>query len=61
MKRLKLPSDWHEMNLCYLGNLGYQAQGTRKYRSLASKPEFFCKSCGRAATNEQNLCDPQKL
>lgn len=49
------------MNLCYLGNLGYQAQATRKYRKLAKKPQFFCKSCGRAATNSENLCSPEEI
>ena len=61
MKRPKLPQDWEQMNMCYLGNMGYQAQGSRKYRSLVRKPEFFCKSCGRAASHEENLCVPEKL
>jgi hypothetical protein len=61
MKRQKLPPDWEHINLCYLANLGYQVQGTRKYKSLARKPEFYCKVCGRAASESENLCRAEHL
>lgn len=60
-KKVDLPEDADEMNLCYLGNDGYQAQGTEKYRKIVGHPEFICKNCGRAAHAAKNLCNPEAI
>ena len=60
-KKQVLPDDADQMNLCYLGNDGYQAQDTRKYRKLVGHPDYVCKNCGRAAHEAQNLCSPETL
>ena len=60
-KNSKLPPDADSMNLCYLGNDGYQAQGTKKYRKLIAHPDFVCKNCGRAAHEAKNLCSPDRI
>ena len=57
----KIPQDAENMNLCYLGNDGYQVQGTKKYRELISHPDFVCKNCGRAAHEAKNLCSPDRI
>ena len=57
----KLPQDANSMNLCYLRNDGYQAQGTKKYKKLVSHPGFVCKNCGRAAHDAKNLCSPDHI
>lgn len=30
-------------------------------RKLAKKAEYFCKKCGRAARDKENLCSPSRL
>jgi len=30
-------------------------------KKLVNKPKFICKSCGRAANEEHNLCQPKDL
>ncbi len=57
----KMPHDLHEIHLCYLANLGYQAQETEEFRSLVRNPKYICKHCGRAAADKNNLCVPDKL
>ena len=57
-KKPSLPPDAEDMNLCYLGNDGYQAQGTEKYRKIVGRPGFVCQNCGRAAHSPKNLCRP---
>ncbi|MFC1676271.1 hypothetical protein ACFL3G_04305 [Planctomycetota bacterium] len=57
----KMPHDLHEIHLCYLANLGYQAQETEEFRSLVRNPKYICKHCGRAAGDKHNLCVPDKL
>ena len=59
--KVQLPQDAEDMNLCYLGEDGYQAQKTKVYRKLASHPEFRCKNCGRTAHDNKNLCSPDEL
>ena len=59
--RPAVPDDAEDMNLCYLGTEGYQAQASRVYRKLASHPQYLCKTCGRAAHEAKNLCNPEKI
>lgn len=60
-KKHVLPTDADQMNLCYLGNDGYQAQGTKKYRKIIGHPDYVCKNCGRAAHEAKNLCQPETI
>lgn len=60
-KPSRMPEDAEEMTLCYLGNDGYQAQGTLKYRKLVGRPDYVCRNCGRAAHEAKNLCRPENL
>lgn len=32
-----------------------------KVRALVKDARFFCKKCGRAARNSENLCSPAKV
>lgn len=32
-----------------------------KVKSLSNAPKFICKSCGRVANEERNLCQPEAL
>ena len=60
-KPVELPEDAEHMHLCYLGNDGYQAQGTKAYRKIVGKPAHVCQHCGRAAHDAENLCRPESL
>ena len=60
-KKPKTPQDWREMHLCYLADLGYRLQNTRKYKTLVRKPKSVCKNCGRVAEDRQNLCVPAEI
>lgn len=60
-EKVMVPKDAESMTLCYLGNDGYQAQGTKQYRKLVVQPEFVCKNCGRAAHAAKNLCQPEPV
>lgn len=60
-EKIRLPADAEDMTLCYLGTDGYQAQGTRLYRKLASHPQYVCKNCGRVAHDAKNLCRPELI
>ena len=32
-----------------------------KMKKLVKDAEYICKNCGRAAKDEENLCNPSKL
>ena len=32
-----------------------------KIKPIVNEPKFICKSCGRVANNERNLCQPTPL
>ena len=60
----------HEEHLCFLENIGYLkspellemgVDRKEEFKRLVRKPRSFCKKCGRAAANEKNLCEPEKL
>ncbi len=61
MTEIKMPHPEHEQHLCYLQNIGYVQSNLEDIKSLVKDPKFVCKNCGRAAANEKNLCNPEKL
>jgi len=48
----------HERHLCYLIESNFD---TESYKALIKNANFFCKTCGRAAAKEENLCEPVPL
>lgn len=44
----------HENHICQMDDL-------EKIKKLVKDAEFVCKNCGRAAKDEENLCNPSKL
>jgi len=32
-----------------------------RIKQLVKDPQFFCKNCGRAAKNKENLCNPSRI
>jgi hypothetical protein len=66
----KMPHPAHEEHLCFLENIGYLrsqellemgVDSKEYYKQLIRGAKFFCKKCGRAAANDKNLCEPEKL
>jgi len=58
MAEIKMPHSAHEEHLCLLENIQTNIEDIKK---LVRNPKFICKNCGRAAANDRNLCDPEKL
>jgi hypothetical protein len=69
MAELKMPHPGHDAHLCFLENIGHLQPNLmemgistkEEYKDLVRGAKFFCKKCGRAAKNERNLCEPEKL
>lgn len=57
----KMPHPHHEEHLCYLRNLGFVESNFDDWKELIREPRFVCRNCGRAAAQEKNLCEPDKL
>jgi len=69
-QKVKMPHPGHEGHLCYLENIGYLrsqelleigVDRKEEFKRLVRRPKFFCRKCGRAASSEGNLCEPEKL
>jgi hypothetical protein len=58
---IKMPHEGHEEHLCFLHNVGFVRAQLEDYKKLVKNPRFVCRTCGRTAENEKNLCDPEKL
>ena len=61
MVEIKMPHPEHEEHLCFLQNIGYLKTNLNKVKELVKDGKFICRSCGRVAANEKNLCAPEKL
>ncbi len=61
MNDVKMPHTGHEEHLCYLHNLGFLNDKPDEYKELVKNGQWMCKSCGRVAANDKNLCVPEKL
>ena len=46
----------HLCNLCESGNCSLE-----QIKKLVKDSKFICRVCGRAAVNEENLCEPVPL
>ena len=53
------PHIGHKNHLCELCSSGECSLETVK--ALVKNPKFVCKTCGRAAAKEENLCEPVPL
>ncbi len=58
---IPMPHPGHERHLCLLANTEYLKENFADYKNLVKNPQFVCKSCGRTAANEANLCAPEEL
>ena len=58
MAKIKMPHEGHESHLCFLQNIGYFMLD---FKELVREAKFICKKCGRAATEKEYLCEPEKL
>ena len=61
MANVELPHPGHDRHLCFLDNIGYVKANLDMIKQLVRNPNFVCKSCGRSAAREENLCDPERL
>ena len=61
MAEVKMPHPGHDKHLCYLQNLGFVEANLEEYKEFVKDPQFVCKNCGRAASKDINLCNPEKL
>ncbi|MDP6685982.1 MAG: hypothetical protein QGI05_03420 [Candidatus Omnitrophota bacterium] len=52
------PQNCHEQNhICKI----ILTKDLGRIKELVKGAEFYCKNCGRAARNEENLCNPSKI
>ncbi len=56
-----MPHPEHEQHLCLLQNVGYLASHLEEYKKLVQDAKFVCRTCGRVAASEKNLCAPENL
>jgi hypothetical protein len=61
MAEVKMPHPGHEKHLCLLQNTGYVKENFADYKDLVKDSKYVCKSCGRTAAREANLCAPEVL
>ena len=54
-------SHHEEKTLCALQDEGFIKTDTAAFKLLIAPARHFCKSCGRSAVNEANLCKPKKI
>ncbi len=51
----------HDQHLCKLYGEGVAQDNPDQYAHLVRDPQFVCKSCGRVATQKENLCSPTPI
>jgi len=51
----------HEQHLCRLYESDLHKSDPARYATLVKDPRYVCKSCGRVAAENQNLCEPIPL
>jgi|GEM_PF-125700 len=56
-----MPHAGHEQHLCFLRNIGLQKRNLDEYKDLIRGAKYFCKDCGLAAANAENLCFPEEI
>jgi hypothetical protein len=61
MAEIKMPHPYHEEHVCFLQNIGFLKSNMEDYKKLVRDGNYLCKSCGRIAKEEKNLCKPEKL
>jgi len=61
MAEVKMPHEAHEKHLCFLHNIGFISEKFEEYKGLVRNGKYVCKSCGRVAASDKNLCRPEAL
>jgi hypothetical protein len=56
-----MPHAGHDHHLCFLRNIGLQKRNLDEYKNLIRGAKYFCKDCGLAAANAENLCFPEEI
>jgi len=56
-----MPHAMHDEHLCYLVNMGCIKNNFDYYKELVQNAKFVCKTCGRSADSDENLCQPKKM
>ena len=56
--RKKAPHLGHSQHLC---NMAERGADVELVKNLVKDAKFMCKTCGRAAAKQENLCDPIPL
>ena len=51
----------HQNHLCHLYDTELHKKDPDRYAHLVKDPQFVCRSCGRVASAEKNLCEPIPL
>ena len=51
----------HTEHLCYFVSQGFHLSNEKEYKQIVENPQFKCRTCGRVARSEDNLCKPVKL
>ena len=54
-----VPHIGHGTHLCHMAESGEFT--LEQIKALVKDPKFICKTCGRVAAKEENLCDPVSL
>jgi hypothetical protein len=55
----KAPHIGHQFHLCVMCESG--SCPLNQVKELVRNPKFLCRKCGRAAANEETLCEPVPL
>ena len=59
--KVEMPHEGHDQHLCYLRNIGVMRKNFGEFKELVKEANFICKNCGRTASSDKSLCEPEPL